>query len=81
MVSLSVSLCFQCGVVTQSETITGGVKTDGPAAALLGGQTHGAERIAGKEDAGERGQRTSTCGQLRGGRSLRQLNGKVFYVF
>lgn len=54
MQSLSLSL-FQRGVVTQSETISGRVKTDRPAAALLGGQTHGAERAAGKEDGGERG--------------------------
>lgn len=71
------SLSLQCGVVTQSEAVSGGVETDGPAAALLGGQTHGTERTTGAEDAGERGQRTTACRQLRRGRPLCQLNGKA----
>lgn len=59
-----IALSFQCGVVTQSEAVSGGVETDGPAAALFGGQTNGTERTTRTEDARERGQRTTVCGQL-----------------
>lgn len=46
-------LSFQCGVVNQSEAVSGGVETDGPAAVLFGGQTNGTERTTRTEDARE----------------------------
>lgn len=68
---------FQCGVVTQSEAVFGGVETDGPAAALFRGQTNGTQTTTRTEDARERGQRTTACRQLWRGRPLSQLNGKA----